>query len=175
MWIIVLPMFILLAITPMLLLSEDLLTESQQQSAAQIARMVQIQHRAVVDYCGDNPATCNQQIPYALFKGYLDENNRAGELFKTDAGIVSVAANSGQVVTTVLSNERAISQMRLPPTNMIQQYWAEQNIAGAGLYNAQTGNVMDSNGNQFPVSLSATDDHAPVLVCNKNGSHVSAC
>lgn len=175
MWIIVLPMFILLAITPLLLLSEDLLNESQQQSAAQIARMVQIQHRAVVDYCSDNPNSCNTAIRYATFESYLDENNRTGELFKTNSGITSFASNNGKLIFTVLSNEHAISQMRLPPISMIQYAWAEQNIVGAGVYNAQSGKVMDGNGSQFSISLDQRDNHAPVLVCDKNSRDASAC
>lgn len=178
MWIIVLPMFILLAITPMLLLSEDLLTESQQQSAAQIARMVQIQHRAVVDYCGENPSSCNGDIGYASFKPYLDRVNRDGELFLNSAGMISYGSMNGDVIVTVLSNEKAIAQMRLPPVGMIQHAWAEQDVVGAGLYNKTAENMIDINGHIFNIDPAASDnqDHnAPMIVCMKQSQSPTAC
>lgn len=177
MWIIALPMFILLAITPMLLLSKDLLIESQQQSAAQIARVIQIQQRAVVDYCEASFINClfEKTITYASFEPYLDKSNRDGELFKKSGGIISKTSFNGRKIITMLSTKDAASPLRTPPTSMIQYYWVEQKIAGAGLYNSSLGSIIDSYGSQFSVSLPASDNNAPVLVCDKNGSNLSAC
>lgn len=180
MWIIFLPMFISLALVPMLLLSNDLLTESEQLFAEKVASSMQMQHRAVVDYCTKSHSVCNgnKKINYFLFNHFLTIENREGQLFKTNSGFSSYASNNGELIVTVLSNDRASNKMRLPQSGMIGKYWEAQSVVGAGIYNDKF--FTDFNGNQFNITLPdsgryTTDNNAPILVCDKVSKKPSSC
>ncbi|PRP70948.1 hypothetical protein BUE93_09230 [Chromobacterium amazonense] len=101
MWIVVLPLVMLLGMTPFMLLNNDVLVQRQQQAAADIAYRMLLVHQAAVRACSNtvcNDGTIDQQV----YRGELDPSLTWSE---ADKALYHLESISGKVKTTMKLEE----------------------------------------------------------------------
>lgn len=152
MWMLFLPMTLLLALVPFLLLSQDIDNEQNEISAAHAARMMQVQHEAALKFC-QSTNTCkagNKIINSNQFTAYLAPTFREGSMWASSPYTTYV--QNGQIATIQPSKTKSLK--RDISSGSINSYWNKKGIINAGLYNKTAKNFINAQGTVIAVEIS---------------------
>ncbi|WP_440030229.1 hypothetical protein [Chromobacterium amazonense] len=118
MWMVVLPLVMLLGMTPMLLINSDMAVQQQHRAAADIAKTLLVVHQAAVKYC-KSTAACKegQLISYSEYAIELDP------ALHPDAYLYLSTEVNGEVESTIASEIISNRKPKLLPA-YINAEWA---------------------------------------------------
>ena len=150
MWIMVLPMLLLVSMAPLMMLNNDAVLQRQQQLAANVVRLIPVQHQAAVQFCRAAATNCRGGGVVEI-----DVSTNLDPAISLQPGMLRSFWNGTRIVTYLDLN--GLSQMRgnLSP-GMVMGQWGKlsRTVSGGGMLRGDT--FRDYLGSP-PVIMTRTD------------------
>ncbi|CND05000.1 Uncharacterised protein [Yersinia intermedia] len=169
MWLLILPMMLLTALIPFLLLVQDMKFEQEKIKASHLTQMLQIYHEASIVKMTRNPVPggnswandVKQFLPPNIKNGSFWMQSFAGGRFPIDSAYYK-SGNSCEVISFIRTTEGVVSLQNASSTFV--KLLTENKISRAGVYNFQRKGFIDSTGTTINLQ-----NFQPQLPIERNG------